>query len=254
MGNRIVTETSSMIRTLARNGLKDNWVKGAVGVMLFIILTITVADILDLLIDKTITIPQPTGQEPVEIGLFGYLYDIFTTPIFQFGLFSFVVVMMKTKEANYGVLFDGFGLFLKIFAMTIFIGVKVFLWSLLLIIPGIVAAINYSQAYFILIDDPSKGINQCVNESIQLMRGNKISYIILSLSFIGWIILAGIGSALLAIPLVGFKVAGYPLTIMVLITYIPYCFVLLYYYAASYKFYELTKPIEGNYGDIIYNQ
>ena len=56
----------------------------------------------------------------------------------------------------------------------------IFLWSLLLIVPGIIAAIRYSQAFFILADDPSKGIRQCMDESKAMMNGNKMKYFCLS--------------------------------------------------------------------------
>ena len=40
----------------------------------------------------------------------------------------------------------------------------IMLWSCLCYIPGIIAALRYSQAFYILAEDPNKGIRQCVNE------------------------------------------------------------------------------------------
>uniref|UniRef100_UPI000AD4E94B DUF975 family protein n=1 Tax=Clostridium sp. NkU-1 TaxID=1095009 RepID=UPI000AD4E94B len=61
-----------------------------------------------------------------------------------------------------------------------------FLWALLLIIPGIIAAYRYSQAIFIMVEDPSKGIMQCIRESKEMMVGHKWEYFVLELSFILW--------------------------------------------------------------------
>ena len=63
------------------------------------------------------------------------------------------------------------------------------LWGLLFIIPGIIAAIRYSQAIFVLLDDPKKPVSQCINESKYLMNGNMGQYVVLHLSFIGWYLL-----------------------------------------------------------------
>ncbi|WP_363472132.1 DUF975 family protein [Companilactobacillus musae] len=76
-----------------------------------------------------------------------------------------------------------------------------FLWSLLLIIPGIIKFFSYSQAFFVYKDQlnksikentPKPTINGAISKSRELMKGHKWEYFVLSLSFIGWSILAGI--------------------------------------------------------------
>jgi uncharacterized membrane protein len=66
------------------------------------------------------------------------------------------------------------------------------LWTLLLIIPGIIAALRYSQAVFIMVENPDKGIFQCIRESKEIMDGHLWEYFVLNLSFILWILLAGV--------------------------------------------------------------
>lgn len=67
------------------------------------------------------------------------------------------------------------------------------LWMILLIIPGIVKSIAYSQAYYIYRDalDHGHGISylDAITQSRYLMNGHKMDYFILSLSFIGWMLL-----------------------------------------------------------------
>lgn len=70
----------------------------------------------------------------------------------------------------------------------------VFLWSLLLIIPGIVKAYGYSQAELIYKDYVNRTGDQpdaraCLEESQKLMQGHKTDLFVLELSFIGWHIL-----------------------------------------------------------------
>ena len=66
-----------------------------------------------------------------------------------------------------------------------------------LVIPGIFVMLNYSQAFYILADDPTKMPLQCMAESKFIMRGNKGKLVLLYLSFIGWLILSGLPQYLL---------------------------------------------------------
>jgi len=66
----------------------------------------------------------------------------------------------------------------------------VLLWTLLFIIPGIIAQIGYSQVWFILTEDDEISPNDALKKSKEMMYGYKMQYFLLGLSFIGWIILA----------------------------------------------------------------
>lgn len=72
--------------------------------------------------------------------------------------------------------------------ISILIGVFTTLWSLLLIIPGIIAALSYSQAKFIGYDNELQGYD-CIKKSKEMMKGYKWNYFLFNLSFIGWYIL-----------------------------------------------------------------
>ena len=61
-----------------------------------------------------------------------------------------------------------------------------FLWSLLFIIPGIVKAISYSQAYYIIAENKGMPAIDAINRSKAMMHGHKLDYFVLQLSFIGW--------------------------------------------------------------------
>ena len=63
------------------------------------------------------------------------------------------------------------------------------LWSLLLIVPGIIKALSYAMTSYILVDKPELSANQAINLSMRMMRGHKFDLFYLYLSFIGWIFL-----------------------------------------------------------------
>ena len=75
---------------------------------------------------------------------------------------------------------------LGMFLMELF----VFLWTLLLIIPGIIKALAYSMTVFILQDNPELSAYDAIKYSEKMMMGHKWDLFVLYLSFIGWFILA----------------------------------------------------------------
>lgn len=87
------------------------------------------------------------------------------------------------------VLFSGFKRFTDALVLTLLISIFTFLWSLLFIVPGIIKAISYSQAYYILAEHPEMSAKEALDESIAMMDGHKMDYFVLGLSFILWLLL-----------------------------------------------------------------
>lgn len=73
-----------------------------------------------------------------------------------------------------------------------------FLWSLLFIIPGIIASYSYAMTGYILVDHPELTASEAIERSKEMMSGNRFRLFCLHLSFIGWAILCaftmGIGN------------------------------------------------------------
>lgn len=71
-----------------------------------------------------------------------------------------------------------------------------FLWSLLLIIPGIIKSYSYAMTPYIVKDMVASGkqvgATDGINASKALMNGHKMDLFIFNLSFIGWFLLGGI--------------------------------------------------------------
>ena len=67
--------------------------------------------------------------------------------------------------------------------------IYIFLWTLLLIIPGIIKSYAYSMVPYILADNPNIGVNRAIELSNEMTRGHKLDMFVLDLSFIGWYIL-----------------------------------------------------------------
>lgn len=262
MYNNIVRETSSEIRALARRALKGNWGGVFVGVFLFYILMNTVPEIIDAVfsfknavIDSSVTEilenggPEAiadaieSGKVTVGLGISG-LYSIALSGAFGVGLCSFMLAFFRKKDINAGYVFNGFEYYLKTLALMLLVALFTFLWTLLFIIPGIIASFRYSQAFYILADDPSKGVMECIDESKRIMTGNKMKYFIMNLSFIGWYILAGLCSGVIAtvISLITVPIGIDAVSIVLSIAAaVPTLFLMVYVQTAATAFYDLAS-------------
>lgn len=127
-------------------------------------------------------------------GLSRFIGTLVSIMAFMIGLgYTINVLHVFRREPNSaGNLFDGFSMFFKALWLYILIWFFTTLWSLLLVVPGIIAGYRYSQAYYILIDDPSKRAIDCIRESKEMMRGHKMELFVLNLSFLGWYMLGAL--------------------------------------------------------------
>lgn len=116
-----------------------------------------------------------------------FVITFVVTTILNTGYHAYCLkVANRDTSMAYGDLFSSVRYLLKALGLSIMVGILTFLWTLLFIIPGIIAAYRYSQAIFVLVEDPKKGVMQCIQESKEMMVGNKFDYFVLELSFILW--------------------------------------------------------------------
>jgi len=126
------------------------------------------------------------------IPFFGPIVSLIISGPLVFGVYAYYLHLVRDQRPEIGVMFSGFSLFGKTFLLYLLMVIFTFLWSLLLIIPGIIAAFRYSMAYFILHDNPDIGAMEAIRRSGEMMKGYKGKLFLLYLSFIGWAILAAI--------------------------------------------------------------
>ena len=84
---------------------------------------------------------------------------------------------------------QGFGNWGHIVLGQLLMGIFIFLWSLLLIVPGIIKAYSYAMTPYILVDRPELSVHDAIRLSGRMMSGRKLDLFCLHLSFIGWMLL-----------------------------------------------------------------
>lgn len=136
-----------------------------------------------------------TQEETVVGNLLETITELALIPL-SYGYTAFLLKYVRKEKVSQEEIFKYYKNFAPIILLTILISIFTSLWTLLLIIPGIIAAISYQQAIYIMIDgeeDPK----ECIKKSKEMMRGYKIDYFTFILSFIGWglLVIATLGIA-----------------------------------------------------------
>ena len=119
-----------------------------------------------------------------------------------------IKLINRDENRGLGTLFEHKDYFGSALGLRFMIGLSVFLWSLLLVIPGIIAAYNYSMAAYIMAEDPDIGPSIAMQRSKELMNGYKWELFCLQFSFIGWEILAALTLGIGNIALVPYQKAA----------------------------------------------
>jgi uncharacterized membrane protein len=188
-------KTNQEYKNAALAVLNGNWAPVVVATIVMYIVSFVV---------QLITQPLTVSADPESFQFFALLIgasivSMFVTVPLSVGYYNalnklYVEVDNKVTSNMFTI---GFGRVLRYVGGMLLMGIYVFFWMLFLVIPGIIMAIAYSLTPFILKDYPELSVGQAIQMSEKMMRGHKMRYFLLTLSFIGWgllgILTLGIG-------------------------------------------------------------
>lgn len=168
---------SSQLKKAAKESLSGRWGFAVLAFLLFSIIQ---------------GVPNLFGSDIDEpsssIDLVVSLVSILLIPV-GVGWTWIAMSIARGEETKVTDLFEPYGMFLKVVGLAIVQFIFIALWTLLLIIPGIIKSFSYLLTFYILRDEPSIGILEAITRSRQLMDGHKMEGFLLFLSFIGWALL-----------------------------------------------------------------
>ncbi len=176
MDTRTYSKSSSEYRLQARQQLTGNWGKFA---LLYLIVGVATWCV---------------GLIPI----FGSIIDIVVSGPIALGIAICMVHLMQSEPVALEDVLEGFKNFMPAFVVYLLVMIFTVLWTLLFIIPGIVAGYSYSMCFYILRENPTMPAREVIRSSKALMKGHRMDLFLLHLSFIGWALLAiltvGIGT------------------------------------------------------------
>ncbi|WP_312280111.1 DUF975 family protein [Oscillibacter sp.] len=156
--------------------------KGFVGLYLLLILALNMVNSL------------ASSGSPVTYGNpLGSFVSILTSllgVVLQIGFILYCMDIRRGVRAGYLTLFDGFSFAGRVIGLAILQHVFIFLWSLLFVVPGIVASYRYRFAYLNLCENPELGCMDALELSKKQTVGYKGQLFMLDLSYLGWGLLA----------------------------------------------------------------
>jgi uncharacterized membrane protein len=178
----------SEIKRLARASLKGNWGNA----ILLTFITFMITTILPTIVEVPLSGGVEAWMQQDEVSplasMVSLLISLLLIP-FSIAVYWFYLELYRNENPDIGRTFTVYTsgkLSLKLIGITILVGIFTFLWSLLLIIPGIIKGLAYSQTFFLLKDNPNYGPLVAIKESRKRMKGLKWKLFLLYLSFIGW--------------------------------------------------------------------
>lgn len=156
--------------------------KGFVGLYLLLILALSMVDRL------------ASSGNPVTYGTpLGSFVSILTSllgVVLQAGFILYCMDIRRGIRSGYLTLFDGFSFAGRVIGLAILETLFIFLWALLFVVPGIVAAYRYRFAYLNLCENPELGCMDALDLSKKQTVGYKGQLFMLDLSYLGWALLA----------------------------------------------------------------
>jgi len=131
------------------------------------------------------------------LGIFITILASLIGTVLGAGFILYCMAIRRGERAEYLTLFDGFSFVGKLISLELLTTLFIFLWSLLFIIPGFIAAYRYSFAMFNLYENPGIGVMEALEMSKRQTLGYKWQLFMLDLSYFGWNLLARLPSTLL---------------------------------------------------------
>ena len=183
-------------RAMARQALRGRWTRTALLLLLAALLGagggISISSILD-----AGSSMNGSGVSPAMIManaimviliLATNLWGLFMGSWVNVGLYGMGDRVLDGERPHAGMLFPK-GIYWKCVGVSILRSLIVFAWSLLLVVPGIIAAYRYAMADYILYRHPEMSVTEVLQESKERMQGRKGRLFCLQISFIGWMLL-----------------------------------------------------------------
>lgn len=169
-------KSASEIRSAARATLSGHWTEAAMLTFVYCIVAWAFSALVG-------------GLEYVQQGL-GTVASLLLLPL-GWGYAVTFLSNARGEEDPFNVsrMLDGYKDFGRIFTTILLTQIYILLWTLLLIIPGIIKSLSYAMTPFVLRDNPEMKNNAAIELSMKLMDGHKGELFWLYLTFIGWGIL-----------------------------------------------------------------
>ena len=193
LGDAIGGGTNKEIMASARMVLSGNWGLVVLGYVLYTALWMSFwMFMISALFFVRLTSGADGGNSVVAVAVMQLVVQVSSLLLsgaFVVGFMGFFLGIAQEAEARLELLFIGFRRFFRSFAVYFLYSLIVSVASMLLVVPGIIAAIGFSMAFFCIADGEGCGPFEALGRSWRMMGGNKWKFFCLQWRFFGWALL-----------------------------------------------------------------
>lgn len=172
-----MTENLQLMRN-ARKSLEPYWLLAVLVTLVYLIISAIIGGI------------QNVSESSQLLELVGLVLNILITGPVALGFTIFALNVSRNNTPDFSDLFKGFNQYGRNVLAYLIMMLIIILGFVLLIVPGIIAALGLSMTLFIIADDPDISATDAIQKSWKMMMGYKWKYFRLSLRFIPWILLS----------------------------------------------------------------
>ena len=174
-------------KNAALAALKGNWAPAVLATVILVLLALVIALPGELL-------ERVTDNQAVFLGFIGvqmlYMY-LFLVPLQYIGYYNSLRLLYENGDDS--IIHNMFDLTFKNYWHHVWVCflmiVKILLWSLLFVIPGVIKALQYSMTPYIALEHPELSASEAIAMSRRMTKNHLFDIFWLGMSFIGWFLL-----------------------------------------------------------------
>ncbi len=147
---------------------------------------------------------QYSDADPVTLSklpatpLVVFFYLMLFDGVFRLSESLYALTYIRNRVVDYRALGESLNYYLKAFGLFLVQTLVVSFWTMFFIVPGILAALNFTQSFYIFADDPDKSIPEILTESKMMMYGNRMNYVRLIACYVPYFLIAYVPALILA--------------------------------------------------------
>jgi len=130
------------------------------------------------------------GTDSDFLGVLSDIYYLVIQGPISFATAIYFLWMFRGQPVGFNSLTHGFEYFRKVVNLYLQIFIRCLGLAFFFLVPGIICLFRYSQSFYILADNPTKGVFQCMAESKAMMKGLEGRYFKFCLGYIGIFVLS----------------------------------------------------------------
>ena len=196
--------TSYIFKSKAVRALKGNWqtalivsfVAGLPATLLMVLSATQIQNVpayADLLnYDALIAFVRQIPSQVIWMLSIAGALSFIVTPVLEVGCNFYFIKRLQGEDLGVMGVLSRRKLFFRALLLAVVIRVRTFLWGLLFVIPGYIAWLRYAMAPYFLAENPEMTSAEAIAKSKEVMADKKLSYFILLLSFVAWMLMANV--------------------------------------------------------------